>query len=59
MLGETLRVLTAAGEAGREHYPTTLFAQSQAEPGLHRPQHDLRRLDSAGGEIGKWRFQRY
>ncbi len=33
MLGEILRVLTVAGEYGRSHYPTTLFAQSEAEPG--------------------------
>ena len=30
MLGETMRVLTAAGQNGREHYPTTLFDQSEA-----------------------------
>ena len=33
MLGEVIRVLTAADEAGRTHYPTTLFDQSEAEPG--------------------------
>jgi molybdopterin-synthase adenylyltransferase len=33
MLGETIRVLTAADLRGRAHYPTTLFAQSDAEPG--------------------------
>ena len=30
MLGETLRGLTVAGQNGREHYPTTLFDQSEA-----------------------------
>ncbi len=33
MLGEVLRVLTVANSVGREHYPTTLFAQSEAQPG--------------------------
>ncbi|HEX6986766.1 MAG TPA: ThiF family adenylyltransferase [Planctomycetaceae bacterium] len=33
MLGETIRVLAAAGGVGREHYPSTLFAQAEAEPG--------------------------
>jgi len=33
MLGEVLRVLAVADGHGREHYPTTLFAQSEAQPG--------------------------
>jgi hypothetical protein len=33
MLGEVIRVLTAADARGRQHYPSTLFAQSDAEPG--------------------------
>jgi sulfur carrier protein ThiS adenylyltransferase len=33
MLGEVIRVLAAADARGRAHYPTTLFAQSDAEPG--------------------------
>ena len=33
MLGEVLRVLTVAEGVGREHYPTTLFSQSDAQPG--------------------------
>lgn len=33
MLGEIMRVLTAADLASRAHYPTTLFGQSEAEPG--------------------------
>jgi molybdopterin-synthase adenylyltransferase len=33
MLGEVLRVLVAADEAGRDHYPTTLFRQQEAQPG--------------------------
>jgi sulfur carrier protein ThiS adenylyltransferase len=32
MLGEVIRVLVAADERGRAHYPTTLFSQSEAEP---------------------------
>ncbi len=33
MLGETIRVLCAADQAGREHYGSTLFAQSEAQTG--------------------------
>lgn len=33
MLGEVLRILTAAEDAGRAHYPTTLFEQSEAQAG--------------------------
>jgi hypothetical protein len=33
MLGETIRVLVAADELGRSHYPMTLFSSSEAQPG--------------------------
>jgi len=33
MLGEVLRILTVTDEAGRQHYPTTLFQQSLAQAG--------------------------
>jgi sulfur carrier protein ThiS adenylyltransferase len=33
MLGETIRILVATENAGRTHYPTTLFAQSEAQAG--------------------------
>ena len=33
MLGEVIRVLVAADGVGHDHYPTTLFAQAEAEPG--------------------------
>jgi sulfur carrier protein ThiS adenylyltransferase len=33
MLGEVIRVLTVAGDQGRDYYPTTLFAQSEAQAG--------------------------
>lgn len=33
MLGEVLRILTAADDVSRNHYPTTLFAASEAQPG--------------------------
>ena len=33
MLGEVLRILTVANGTGQEHYPTTLFAQSEAQVG--------------------------
>jgi molybdopterin/thiamine biosynthesis adenylyltransferase len=33
MLGEVIRVLTVADDLGRDHYPTTLFDQSDAQAG--------------------------
>ncbi|MDB5348493.1 MAG: UBA/THIF-type binding protein [Schlesneria sp.] len=33
MLGEVIRVLAVTQDTGREHYPTTLFAASEAQPG--------------------------
>jgi len=33
MLGEVIRVLAVSEENGRDYYPTTLFAQSEALPG--------------------------
>jgi len=33
MLGEVIRVLAVADGVGRDHYPTTLFRQSEAQPG--------------------------
>ncbi len=33
MLGEVMRVLTVTEPMGRAHYPTTLFAQSEAQQG--------------------------
>jgi hypothetical protein len=33
MLGEVIRVLAADRDAGRTHYPETLFDQSEAQPG--------------------------
>jgi hypothetical protein len=33
MLAEVMRILTAADEAGRNHYPTTLFQQNEAQAG--------------------------
>ena len=37
MLGEVIRVLAVAEDHGRDYYPTTLFAQSEAQAGpLHR-----------------------
>ena len=33
MLGEVLRILTVTENQGRQHYPGTLFSQSEAEPG--------------------------
>ena len=33
MLGEVMRILTGAEQQGREHYPTTLFQQAEAQTG--------------------------
>jgi sulfur carrier protein ThiS adenylyltransferase len=33
MLAETMRILTATEQQGRDHYPTTLFQQSEAQTG--------------------------
>jgi molybdopterin-synthase adenylyltransferase len=33
MLGEVIRVLAVSEDVGRDHYPTTLFAQSEAQAG--------------------------
>ena len=33
MLGEVVRILAVAEDQAREHYPTTLFAQAEAQPG--------------------------
>ena len=33
MLAEVIRVLVVADEFCRDHYPTTLFPQSEAQPG--------------------------
>ncbi|MDB5385322.1 MAG: UBA/THIF-type binding protein [Planctomycetaceae bacterium] len=33
MLGEAMRILTVTDDNGREHYPTTLFDQSEAQSG--------------------------
>lgn len=33
MLSEVMRILTVAGDQGREHYPTTLFQQAEAQAG--------------------------
>lgn len=33
MLSEVIRVLAVAGNIGRDHYPATLFAQTEAVPG--------------------------
>ena len=33
MLGESMRILSVAGDTGRSHYPTTLFRQAEAQQG--------------------------
>lgn len=33
MLGETMRILSVAGDSGRSHYPGTLFRPADAQQG--------------------------
>jgi hypothetical protein len=33
MLGEVMRIVTVADDLGRQHYPTTLFGQAEAQAG--------------------------
>jgi hypothetical protein len=49
MLGETIRVLVAADEASCRHYPTTLFAASEAEQGRCTSRSTIYSANIAGG----------
>jgi molybdopterin/thiamine biosynthesis adenylyltransferase len=49
MLGEVVRIVTVADEQGREHYPTTLFAQSEAQPGRCTARSTIYAASIAGG----------
>ncbi len=49
MLGEVIRILTVADDQGREHYPTTLFDQSQAQPGRCTARSTIYTAHIAGG----------
>ncbi len=49
MLSEVVRVLAVADEAGRDHYPTTLFAQSQAQTGRCTAQSTIYTANIAAG----------
>ncbi len=58
MLGETIRVLVAADEASRHHYPTTLFAASEAEQGRCTSRSTIYTANIAGGlmvhQFARW-----
>lgn len=58
MLGETLRILTAADDASRKHYPTTLFEQSEAHVGRCTAKSTLYAASVAAG-IMIHQFTRY
>jgi sulfur carrier protein ThiS adenylyltransferase len=49
MLGETIRVLVAADERSCRHYPTTLFAASEAEQGTCTSRSTVYTANVAGG----------
>jgi sulfur carrier protein ThiS adenylyltransferase len=49
MLGEVIRVLAVADDIGRDHYPTTLFAQSEAQPGRCTARSTIYAASIAGG----------
>ena len=49
MLGEVIRVLAVADNIGRDHYPATLFAQSEAQPGRCTARATIYAASIAGG----------
>jgi sulfur carrier protein ThiS adenylyltransferase len=58
MLGEVIRILAVAGEQGREHYPTTLFDQSEVQPGRCTARSTIYTANIAGGllvhQFARW-----
>lgn len=58
MLGEVIRVLTVAGPEGRPHYATTLFRQSEAQPGRCTAQGTIYTANIAAGlmlhQFSRW-----
>jgi sulfur carrier protein ThiS adenylyltransferase len=49
MLGEVIRILAVDEENGRDYYPTTLFAQSEAQPGRCTARSTIYAASIAGG----------
>ena len=58
MLAETMRVLTVADQQGREHYPTTLFAQTEAQSGSCTSRSTIYTANLAAGlmvhQLARW-----
>lgn len=58
MLGETIRVLAVGDEFSRKHYPSTLFAQAEAEVGRCTARSTLYAATIAGGlmmhQFSRW-----
>jgi hypothetical protein len=58
MLAEVMRVLTVAEEAGRSHYPTSLFRQSDAQAGRCTAQSTIYTANIAAGmavhQLARW-----
>ena len=58
MLGEVIRVLVVAEEHGREHYPTTLFPQSESQPGRCTARSTIYTANIAAGlmlhQLARW-----
>jgi hypothetical protein len=49
MLGETIRIIVAADDKGRLHYPTTLFAEEEANTGRCTAQSTIYAANIAAG----------
>ena len=58
MLGEVIRVLVVANEHGRDHYPMTLFPQSEAQPGRCTARSTIYTANIAAGlmlhQLARW-----
>ena len=58
MLGETMRILIIADDAGRDHYPRSLFRQSEAQPGRCRAHGAIYTANIAAGlmvhQFARW-----
>ena len=51
MLADTIRILVAADEFGRQHYPSTLFPGSEAQPGRCTARNTFDTAEIAAGLI--------
>jgi sulfur carrier protein ThiS adenylyltransferase len=58
MLGEVIRILAVTDEQGRDYYPSTLFDQSEAQPGSCTARSTIYTANIAGGllvhQFARW-----